>query len=125
MAEQLGQRFAAAVAAKDVTALESILRPEVDFRGLTPGREWSAASSAEFIQQVLLGSWFEPSDEIQELVAVQTGTVADTQRVGYRLRVHNADGEHLVEQQAYYRERDGQIGWLRILCSGYRPASPA
>jgi hypothetical protein len=26
-----------------------------------------------------------------------------------------------VEQQAYLSERDGRIGWLRVLCSGYRP----
>jgi hypothetical protein len=35
--------------------------------------------------------------------------------------VRNSDGEHLVEQQAYMSERDGQIGWLRIMCAGYRP----
>jgi hypothetical protein len=31
------------------------------------------------------------------------------------------DGRYLIEQQAYLSERDGKIGWLRILCSGLRP----
>lgn len=42
--------------------------------------------------------------------------------MGYRLRVRNDDGVHLVEQQAYLGELDGKIGWLRIMCAGYRPA---
>jgi hypothetical protein len=37
--------------------------------------------------------------------------------------VRNDDGQNLVEQQAYLSERDGRIGWLRIMCSGYRPAN--
>lgn len=48
---------------------------------------------------------------------------ADRQRVGYRLRVRNDDGLHLVEQQAYLSERDGRIGWLRVMCAGYRPVT--
>jgi hypothetical protein len=34
--------------------------------------------------------------------------------------VRNDKGLHLVEQQAYLSERDGKIGWLRIMCAGYR-----
>ena len=46
---------------------------------------------------------------------------ADRQRVGYRFSVTNPDGRFLVEQQAYLSARDGQIGWMRVLCSGFRP----
>jgi hypothetical protein len=35
--------------------------------------------------------------------------------------VRNDEGLHLVEQQAYLSERDGRIGWLRVMCAGYRP----
>jgi hypothetical protein len=35
--------------------------------------------------------------------------------------VRNPEGLFLVEQQAYLAERDGRIGWMRVLCSGYRP----
>jgi len=26
----------------------------------------------------------------------------------------------VVEQQAYFTERDGRIDWMRVLCSGFR-----
>jgi hypothetical protein len=65
--------------------------------------------------------WFDEGDHIEDLESVETDAFADRERVGYRLRVRNADGQHLVEQQAYLSERDGQIGWLRIMCAGYRP----
>jgi len=48
--------------------------------------------------------------------------LADRKRGGYRLRVKRPDGQYLIEQQAYLSERDGQISWLRIMCSGYRRA---
>jgi hypothetical protein len=31
----------------------------------------------------------------------------------------------MVEQQAYLSARDGRIGWMRVLCSGYRPITAA
>ena len=34
------------------------------------------------------------------------------------------DGEHVVEQQAYYRTEAGRIKWLRIMCSGAMPLDP-
>jgi hypothetical protein len=56
-------------------------------------------------------------------VSVQTDSFADRQRVGYRFRVRNGDGLHLVEEQAYLSEREGRIGWLRIMCAGYPPVA--
>jgi hypothetical protein len=41
--------------------------------------------------------------------------------VGYRLSVSCPDGRHVVEQQAYIEERGGKIGWMRVVCSGFRP----
>jgi hypothetical protein len=41
--------------------------------------------------------------------------------VGYRFSVTNPDGRFLVEQEAYLAERDGRIGWMRVVCSGFRP----
>lgn len=34
----------------------------------------------------------------------------------------NAEGRFVYEQQAYVREDDGQVVWLRVMCSGPRPA---
>jgi hypothetical protein len=117
----LGETFARRLAAKDRDALVALLADDIDFRGMTPGRIWEAATPAEIVDDVILGHWFEPHDVIRSLVSVETADVGDRSRVGYRLSVRNQDGDHVVEQQAYLSERDGQIAWLRIMCSGFRP----
>lgn len=117
--ETLGRRFAEALAAKDEPGLRALLADGLDFRGLTPNRFWEASTADETVE-VFLGSWFEPSDEIRALESVEDGAVGDRERVAYRFRVTNPDGTFVVEQQAYYGAEDGRIGWLRILCSGFR-----
>ncbi|HWL36125.1 MAG TPA: hypothetical protein VNQ77_08010 [Frankiaceae bacterium] len=119
MTEPLGAAFARAVAAKDEARVRDLLHPEVDFRGLTPGRGWEATGPDGVVETLRV--WFDDGDVIEELLAVETDAFADRERAGYRLRVRNGDGAHLVEQQAYLSERDGRIGWLRVLCSGFRP----
>jgi hypothetical protein len=37
------------------------------------------------------------------------------------VRVSDADGPHIFEQQAYVRERDARIDWMRVICSGWVP----
>lgn len=116
-----GERFANAIAAQDPAALRAVLAEQIDFTALTPGHNWSATDSAAVVDDIVLGPWFGPGREIMELCAVTTGQVADTQQVGYRMRVRRDGVDHLVEQQAYYTARDGRIDSIRILCSGYRP----
>ena len=118
----LGAEFARALAGKDSRRLLEILAPEIDFQAMTPRRTWQAADPEEVLT-ILFGSWFDESDEIESLEAVDTDGFADRQRVGYRLSVSNAEGRFLVEQQAYLSERDGRIEWMRVLCSGYRPVA--
>jgi len=74
------------------------------------------------VDDIVLGKWFEPSDHIEELYTVSDEVIADRSHLAYRLRVRNPDGEFLVEQQAYYAAETGTITWMRVLCSGYRPA---
>jgi hypothetical protein len=119
--QDLGQRFATSLAAKDRDALVALLADDIDFHAMTPRRTWQATSPAEIVDDVILGHWFEPTDHIESLVSVETDDVVDRIRVGYRLMVRNDDGRHVVEQQAYLSESDGRIGWLRIMCSGYQP----
>lgn len=116
-----GEEFARALAARDSTGLRAVLAREVDFAGLTPGRHWTATDPAEIVDDVIFGHWFGSGRTILELCSVTTGRVADCGHVTYRLRVERDGVDHLVEQQAYYTARDGEIGWLRVLCSGYRP----
>jgi hypothetical protein len=118
----LGQEFAAAVAAKDEERLLTLLHSDVDFRAMTPSRVWEANRPDEVIS-VVLGNWFDQTDEIEALEKLESDAFADRQRVGYRFRVRNPEGQFVVEQQAYISERDGRIGWMRVLCSGYRAAA--
>ena len=123
MADQdadLGKAFAEALARKDVAGVAAVLDPEIDFRGLTPSRSWEA-SGADAVLELVLSQWFEYSDEIEEVASLDTDAFADLQRVAYRFHVRNPDGSFVVEQQVYYTERDGQITWMRVLCSGFRP----
>jgi hypothetical protein len=119
MTADLGAAFATAVAAKDHGTLRELLHPEVDFRAMTPKRIWEADGPDDIL--AALGTWFDEGDAIEGVDVVDTDAFADRHRVGYRLRVRNSDGLHLVEQQAYLSEREGRIGWLRIMCAGYRP----
>ena len=119
----LAHRFAAALAAKDAAALRSLFAGEVDFRALTPGRVWDAPTPDAVIDEVILGSWFEPGDVIKRIESVQHGQVGTRIKIGYRLRVESAGQTYTVEQQAFCDLSDGKITWLRVLCSGFVPAA--
>jgi hypothetical protein len=54
MAGPLGERFVRALAAKDFAQVASLLHPEVDFRGMTPGRFWQANTATQ--------AYYETSD---------------------------------------------------------------
>lgn len=120
MAASLGRQFVEALAARDADRLAALFHPEVDFKGLTPGRFWEA-TTPEGILDAVLGNWFGEGDHIEAVTWIEDGDpVEDTQRLGYRVRVTNDDGPHSVEQQVYYRERDGRMTYARVVCSGYR-----
>ena len=121
MTTDAGERFARALAAKDADGLRAVLADDVDFRAMTPRKFWESSSAAEVVDDIVLGQWFGPDDAIEGLEKVETDEVADRSRVGYRLRVRNADGAHLVDQQAYYAVEGDRIAWLRVMCAGYRP----
>jgi hypothetical protein len=116
----LGGSFAAALSVKDFDRIRDLLHPEIDFRGLTPRRVWEA-EDPEGVIGGALRQWFDDADVIEELLHLEADAFADRERVGYRFRVHNPEGLFEVEQQVYIGERDGRIGWLRSVCSGFRP----
>lgn len=116
-----GHRFAQALATKDPAAIGALLTADVDFKALTPGRFWEAADP-EATLEILLGTWFEPQDEIDEVLDVHEGDpVADTAHVSYRFALTTPNGPHTAEQQVYYRVAGDRISYLRVLCSGFRP----
>ena len=118
-ADPAGERFARALTAKDPAAFRALLADPIDFQALTPGRHWQASSPGEVVG-VILGRWFGAGDDIEGLESLSTARLPGREHVSYLLRVHNADGQHLVEQQAYYNTVGERITWMRILCSGYQ-----
>jgi hypothetical protein len=120
--DKLGEAFARALAAKDRDLIADLLSDEVDFQALTPRRHWVAATSAAAVDEVILRHWLKTDDIVLGLRSMTSGTVGDRQRVGYRLAVCRNGTEHVLEQQAYYVTDGQRISWIRILCSGYRPA---
>jgi hypothetical protein len=121
----VGEQFVSALAAKDRAALTTLLRPDVDFRAMTPSRFWEAADANDVIDDAMLGHWFEADDRITDVLEVECGQVGARSRVRYRFAVTSPDGPHVVEQQAYYETDGDQISWLRIMCAGYQPVDGA
>ena len=118
--QTIGSEFAQALAARDFDRIAGLLHPEIDFRALTPRRFWEASSPQQVVDEILT-TWFEESDVVEDVLAIETGGVADREHVSYRFAGTNPDGAFVVEQQAYYTQRDGRIDWMRVLCSGYCP----
>ena len=116
-----GHAFVAALTSKDDDAMLALFAPAVDFRALTPGQLWERETPAEVVSEVILGTWFGPGEAVELVEAVDTGLVGDRGRVSYRLRVADGDSRYVVEQQAYLELTAGQITWMRVLCSGFRP----
>jgi hypothetical protein len=116
----LGRRFAQALATKNSEALRAVLHPDIDFRGLTPNRFWEA-HDRDAVLDIVFGVWFGPHDELEELALLESDAFADREQVRFRFRGRSQNGPMIVEQQAYIAERDGRIGWMRVVCSGQRP----
>jgi hypothetical protein len=116
-----GEALARGLLAKDWAAVVGVLDADVDFRGLTPGRQWEANSARQVVDEVFT-TWLEPTDEVYEVLDVTTDSVVNRERVVYRFRVRNPDGDYVCEQTAYYDVGGGHITKLRVLCSGFLPS---
>jgi len=121
MTEHIGERFARALADKDASALKALLRTDVDFKAMTPGKFWEAHDADVIVDETMLGTWFQPERRITETLAVDTDTLGSMDRVGYRFQVRRPDGDFTIEQQAYYETDGDRISWLRIMCTGFLP----
>ncbi len=109
-----------AIVARDFTRVRGLLHPDIDFRAMTPSRIWEADGPAG-VEDVLRAWLADPDEDIDRIDPTEPNSVEDTARVGWRVHGSSADGTFAFEQQAYMRDRDGQIGWLRVMCSGTRP----
>ncbi|HEX3976658.1 MAG TPA: hypothetical protein VHW96_10360 [Solirubrobacteraceae bacterium] len=118
--ELLGPAFAHALARRDFAQLADVLCPDIEFRALTPRRVREASSAHETIS--ILRTWFDETTIVDDVHRVRTDVVGDRLCVIYRFAGEGGDGRFVIEQHAYYTEREDRIGWMRLLCSGFRPA---
>jgi len=115
----LGPAFAQALARGDFHQVAELLCPDIDFAALTPRRAWEAQTVEDTLR--VLRTWFDEATVIGEVVGVRTDTMADRHSVTYRFAGDRPQGPFVIEQHAYFTDRDGQIGWMRLVCSGFRP----
>lgn len=116
--------FLDAILARDFSRARGLLDPAIDFRAMTPKRVWEAEDPAG-VEEVLR-AWFEhPERDVLRVEPTEPASVEDTARVGWRVYGSDANGPFVFEQQAFVREQDGRVVWLRVMCSGPRPASRA
>ena len=120
MPDHTAIQLATAVARRDEPELLLLLDPGVAFRGMTPDRFTEAQGPAGVVE-VLLTHWLTPADQVTGIKSVDTDTVADLHRVGYRLYVVNPGGSFVVEHLAYFRLRADRIVWLQMMSSGLLP----
>ena len=119
-AELLGPAFAHALSRRDFAQVAEVLCPDVEFAALTPRRAWDAPSAEEAVR--VLGTWFDEATVVDDVLAVRIDAVGDRHCVTYRFAGERAGARFVIEQHAYYTERHDRIGWMRLLCSGFRPA---
>lgn len=115
--DAVGRAFAGALARRDFGELATLLHPEVEFRALTPRRTWDPETPEEVVEVVR--TWFATA-EIDQVLDIESGVVGGRLRVGYRFRGRRDGKPFVIEQQAYYDVRDGQLSWVRLVCSGFR-----
>ena len=71
-------------------------------------------------RRIVFGHWFEEDEVITAVSHVETGEVAGVERVGYRFEMDTPLGPRVVEQQVYYKVKEGRIVHIRLVCSGFR-----
>ena len=110
-----------AIVARDLPRVVALLHPAIDFRAMTPNRIWEATDRDGV--EAILRQWFEdPDEQVHGVEATEPVSIRDTMRVGWLVDISDTDGRYVFEQQAYVRERDGQITWMRAICSGWIPS---
>ena len=116
----LGRRFVDAIVRRDWDALRSCLDPDIRFSAVIPKdnpfrQQHGAADTTAQLQ-----AWFRNADTM-ELLDSDIDVVADRVKIAYRIREHEPDGWHLVEQVAYATPGAQGFRFLNLVCSGFRP----
>lgn len=112
-----GERFLAALAARDFRGVRMSIADDVRFRLLVPKGPQAQAGAEETLSRFI--GWFGDADEVQ-LDAASVSRVADRLVVTYRIRLRDGDRWRLIEQHLVADARpDGCLQTIDLLCSGF------
>jgi hypothetical protein len=107
-----------AIVVRDFERAVALLHPDIDFRAMTPSRVWEADGPGGV--EAVLREWLDdPDEDVAAIEATEPVAIEGTVRVGWVVHISDGGGPHVFEQQAYVRERDGRIAWMRVMCSGW------
>lgn len=121
----VGEKFVEALVNKDRDALLSMLSPKVKMRGMAPGRSWESHDATTLVDDILLGDFFGPGTDIEELSWARFGTIVDKSSASYYLRMRQGDQRIDCEQHAFFDVDGGVIYGLHLACSGFTPVPRA
>ena len=118
MSDDLGTRFARAVAARDEAALAACFVPDIEFRALTPPglRERKGAGETA----ALFSRWFRDSIDLH-LLHSRGDEVGDRLYLSYRLGGVEEGEPFVVEHHLFCTLANDRIERADLLCSGFRP----
>ena len=112
--------FVDALAHRDRPRLVSLLNTDVQMRALLPSRSVEATGPDAVVAEVL--GWFSDVPRI-DVLGTAVDVVGDVWHAGYRFGLRGTADERVTEQHVYCTTRDGSIATIRLMCSGFRPAS--
>ena len=120
----MGLAFVDALACRDRARMVRLLHPHVEFRALTPGRNWRADDATSVVQVIILGTWFDGVDEDMTVVSLAGGSVGERWALDYELYLTRRGEPYSLAQHAYFDVSGDKITWMRVLCSGSQPRAP-
>ncbi|MGZ4205504.1 MAG: nuclear transport factor 2 family protein [Actinomycetota bacterium] len=116
--EEIGRTFVEALTARDFDALRSALSEDVRFRLLVPRGPQAHAGAEETVGRFV--GWFQEADSF-DLEESSVRPIGDRVAVGYRFRLHDADGWQEIEQHLMMDVGlDARVEAIDLLCSGFR-----
>jgi TusA-related sulfurtransferase len=115
---EVGAAFLDALAAREFTALRSLLVDHVRFRMLLPRGPANEASAEAAIARFV--GWFAEADAF-EIESSCVEEVEGRSALTYRFRLHDDDGWQVIEQHLMLDvDADGRVEAVDLLCSGFR-----
>ena len=86
----VAERFVQAYTGHNRADLLGVLAPDVDFRGMTPGRFWEASTAEDLVDNVLF-HWIDVHDVVQQVLALDRDWMADREHVSLYIYTHDED----------------------------------